>query len=144
VREHLTDSRLPENRFIYAQIPLTIGNRDSTAELFVYKNPKSSVSKLDPDNAKILLALDLERLGHVETLISVRGKELSLGFCSERAETADLIRRDSIELYEVMSSVGYKLTGTTSEVEPRSTPENAMLRLLLAANEPTLGLDIAV
>ncbi|MDR0819410.1 MAG: flagellar hook-length control protein FliK [Oscillospiraceae bacterium] len=143
IREQLTDTRMPDNKFIYAQIPLNINEHRTTAELYVYKNPKSGRTRIDPENANILLSLDLEKFGHIETLISVRGKELSLNFGAELEETVNSLKRESIGLYSVMKDVGFKLTGVSaSRIDSPSKPAEAMLKTLVSANKVSRGLDI--
>ena len=144
VREHIVNTREPDNRFIYAQIPLHINERRTTAELYVYKNPKSGKTRIDPENTKILLSLDFETFQHVEALISIHGKELSISFSSNREETVQVLRRESIALFSVMQSVGYKLTSIDASLtREKTTQMDAMLRLLVNANEAYHGLDIS-
>jgi hypothetical protein len=136
IRQQVVDNRLPENRFLYTQIPVIVNNQRSTAELYIYKNAGQGNGakrgkRLDPENVKILLGLDLERAGRVESLISIRGKEVTLKFDCSKSEVVSLVRRESPELYRAIASVGFKLTNVSaSELTTVTTPQSAMTALL--------------
>jgi hypothetical protein len=136
IRQQTVDNRAPENRFLYTQIPVIVNNQRSTAELYIYKNANQGNGakrgkRLDPENVKILLGLDLQKAGRVESLISIRGKEVTLKFDCSKSEVVSLVRRESPELYRAISSVGFKLTNVSAaELTTQTTPQSAMTALL--------------
>ena len=111
---------LREERLLCLQLPLLLGERQQTAELYVYNREKGG-RKLDPNHATVLLALNTEHLGRLEAFVQVRQKDISLKLEIGRAEAVNSVREQSGALAKLLASVGYRLTFTTIQHLIRQT-----------------------
>ncbi|MCL1829562.1 MAG: flagellar hook-length control protein FliK [Oscillospiraceae bacterium] len=146
--QKLTDHiRLLESldRFVYVQLPLQIGKERFSADLYVYKKDKGQTRRIDPDDVKILLALDLMHMGHLESFIEIKGKEVSLRFEVESEEIASAFKQNTAKLHELLHEAGYKFTNATVIMKNSETsPETALLRFLFFERSVNAGLDLTV
>lgn len=92
----------------YVPIPLKLNGNLGEADLYVLKRNKNK--KISPDDATVFLALDTINMGRVETLLSVSKKTISLNMRLEEKEYEDYIKTRFIDLYNMLSQNGYKLT----------------------------------
>jgi hypothetical protein len=92
----------------YIQIPLNIWNRNTTGEIYVLKRD-SKKRKIDPENATMLISLDTENLGQVDTFLNVNKKNISVSMRVEDNKLIEFIKGYHKELYKRMSEKGYKL-----------------------------------
>lgn len=97
------------NNVNYIQIPLLINDNKTTAELYVFNNRKKG-KHVNPENASILIALDLVNLGHIESLISVSKKTVSVNFKVERDELKKFISGNAEILKQALEARGYSLS----------------------------------
>ncbi|HYF83114.1 MAG TPA: flagellar hook-length control protein FliK [Clostridia bacterium] len=95
------------NNFI--QIPLMINSDTSTAKLYIFNEGKNC-KKINPDNATILIALDLKSLGHLESMIGVKGKAVNVTFRVENKSVGDIIEKQSLLLKNSLEGKGYSLS----------------------------------
>ena len=93
----------------FMQIPLMINSDTSTAKLYVFNEGKSG-KKINPDNATILIALDLKSLGHLESMIGVKGKAVNVTFRVENKSVGDIIEKQSFLLKNSLEGKGYSLS----------------------------------
>ncbi|MDF2840510.1 MAG: hypothetical protein K0Q99_1282 [Clostridia bacterium] len=92
----------------YLQIPLNINENKTTAEVYVFNNKKKS-NMINPENATILIALDLNKLGHLESLISVVKKDVNITFKVEKEEFRKAIKGAVVALKDALEARGYRL-----------------------------------
>lgn len=90
----------------YLQIPVQINENKTTAEIYVYKGNKRS-KNINPENATILIALDLDKLGHIESLISVYKKNVDITFKVEKEDLKAVISNSSQSLMTALEARGY-------------------------------------
>ncbi|MGE5633479.1 MAG: flagellar hook-length control protein FliK [Caulobacteraceae bacterium] len=93
----------------YLQIPLMMNENSATAKLYVFKGGKRS-RNIDPQNATILVALDLQNAGHIESLIGLQGNNVNITFRTEDKRTGDIIRKEAASLAESLQAKGYTLS----------------------------------
>ncbi len=130
------------NQFVYAQIPVQYGERQTTCELYVYPNKKGG-KRIDPENARILLALDLEHMGHVQSFVTIKGKEVGLQMETESDLTADFFKSRTASLHAMLGESGYKLTENRVGVLKREvSAENALLALADYESVRKSGFDL--
>ena len=132
-------------RFDCYQIPLQTGSQQQdTAELFVYRY-RGGKKSVDPDNIMILVGLDMQHMGRVETLIKTSGKSLGIEFNVEDMRLADDMRLDAAVLKDAVQQAGYSLLGiTVKELTSRTTVLNAEERFDKQADGSAGNLDIRV
>lgn len=82
--------------------------RANTAELFVYKH-KRYKKQMDPENIVILLGLDTENIGRVETMIKASGKNISLQFHVSKTDAFAEAKKLEKQLRQMMRAEGYHL-----------------------------------
>ena len=99
------------DQFVYMQLPVMLSDERKTAELYLFK--KKGGKKPDPENVNILLALDLENMGHWESLINFRNKDVSVRMeVAGEAEKA-YFSENTVLLHEMLAEAGFKLVNTS-------------------------------
>ena len=113
-------------RFDCYQIPLQNSQYQlSAAELYVYRY-RNGKKKVDPENILILLGLDTQYMGRVETLIKTNGKSLSIEFNLEDMRLSDEMQADTAGLEQTVNEAGYHLAGVSVKpLTSRTTVLNA-------------------
>lgn len=104
----LSDRTVP---FEYMQIPVDAHNGAyQTAELFVFRRQGKQNTAGDA-GFTILVALDTQHIGRVETLIKETGGSVSLEFRLEQLGTMEMFKRNENTLKDSVEAAGYRLTG---------------------------------
>lgn len=131
------------DRFVYMQVPVTIGEQRQNAELYIYKNNKKNGSRrIDPEDVKILLALDLQHMGHLEAFIEVKLRSVSLRLEVESDEVAEVFRGSTATLNELLDEIGYKFANSTCVTKKSETTiESALLALVSFEQLVSKGID---
>jgi hypothetical protein len=96
------------NNSTYVQIPLNISGYNTTGELYIMKKEKSK-KRIDPQNVVMLIALDTRNIGHIETLIDVKGKNVGINLRAEDQKIIDFLKENYRHLYGSLSEKGFKL-----------------------------------
>lgn len=127
------------------QIPFMINDQtQNTAELYVYENKNKSKSENGEEFA-ILIGLDTQYIGRVETLIKFQNKNVFLGFSLETDETLRSIKNSETKLAEAIESTGYHLVEmNASKLEKRTTVINAEEVLSKDATESNGNIDVRI
>ena len=119
------------DQFVCAQIPVQLDNQSTHADLYIYKRKKNGSSRIDPENVKILLALDLTHMGQLETMIEILGRDVSLRFEVESDDVANTLRQNTARIHRLLDDAGYKFAnGAFVTKQPDTTIETALLALL--------------
>jgi hypothetical protein len=92
----------------YLQIPINMNENKTTAEVYVFNDKKRS-NTINPENATILIALDLNKLGHIESLISVVKKNVNITFKVEKEDFKKIIKSAVEVLKHALEARGYSL-----------------------------------
>lgn len=117
----------------YMQLPLLINGDTSTAKLYVFKEGKRS-RQINPEDATVVVALDLKSLGHLESMIKVKGKTVNVTFRVESKEIGTVLEKNSNILKDALKEKGYSL----NPVRVVSTGQPfSLLSLEAAINEST-------
>ena len=113
------------DQFVYLQLPVQIGEERKTAELYLFK--KKGGKKLDPENVNILLALDLENMGHWEGLINFRNKDVSVRMEVAGPAQKDYFSEKTVLLHNLLDEAGFRLVSTDiKHTEQETTPLTAL------------------
>ncbi|NLO47895.1 MAG: flagellar hook-length control protein FliK [Clostridiales bacterium] len=132
------------NQFIYVQIPVTISDKNNIADMYIFRK-KQRIRKLDPENVSILLALDLPDIGHVESLIGIKGKEVSLRFDVSNDEMKAAFMQSTTEIYKMLAEIGYKLVNiSVFSGKEETRVETAMLYLIAHESGIPSGFDLTI
>ncbi len=108
LRENIDFIRQINQHNNYLQLPLIVNGEQSTADMYVFKDKKRG-KNIDPNNATILLALDLKSLGHLESLISVSQKTVNITFRIENMHISEILKNHSPALGSALEAKGYRL-----------------------------------
>lgn len=92
----------------YMQLPLLINGDTSTAKLYVFKEGRRS-RRINPEDATVVVALDLKSLGHLESMIKVKGRTVSVTFRVESKDIGTVLEKNSGMLREQLKEKGYSL-----------------------------------
>jgi hypothetical protein len=122
-------SQLNSSNVYYYQIPVNLAGRNTTAELFVMKREPGK-KKIDPNNSVLFISLDTDHLGRFESLIDVKGKNVTVNFRTEKQEINDFIKENIKYLYSGLSDSGYKLVDTRYALIDSATPPTKLEQVL--------------
>jgi len=92
----------------YIQIPLNINGTANNAELFIFKNPKKANAQRE--RLSVLIAIDYEHIGRVETFIDCAGKSVALQFRAIYPETLKLLNNNFGDLSAKFAADGVNIT----------------------------------
>ena len=116
------------DQFAYMQLPVQFGEERKTADLYLFKRKGSR--KPDPENVNILLALDLEHMGHWESLMNIRKKDVSIQMEVRGEREKEHFSENTVMLHEMLAEAGFKLVNTDiKHSEKETTPLTALLSL---------------
>jgi len=93
----------------FLQIPLLINDNTTAAKLYVFKDGKRE-KRIDPEDATVVVALDLMNLGHLESMIRVKGKTVDITFRTENKGIGGMIEKNIRMLKEALVEKGYYLS----------------------------------
>jgi DNA polymerase III delta prime subunit len=96
------------NNINYIQIPLQVNEQKTTADIYVYSGKKRSKA-INPENATILVALELQQLGHLESMITVNRKQVDITFKVEKEDFKKVIGSAAGLLSQSLEARGYSL-----------------------------------
>ncbi|GEM_PF-904486 len=93
----------------FLQIPLLINDNTTAAKLYVFKDGKRE-KRINPEDATVVVALDLMNLGHLESMIRVKGKTVDITFRTENKSIGSMIEKNILMLKEALGEKGYYLS----------------------------------
>lgn len=132
-------------RFDCYHIPLTTAQGDpSTAELYVYRQ-KRRRKEQQPDSYAVLIGLDTQHMGRVETMIRARGRSVTLEFRLEQQSLAGEFEEGAKALAPAIEQAGYHLGSiSVCPMAAKTTVLNAEDVLTGGRAADTGGLDIRI
>lgn len=131
-------------RFDCYQIPLQTSQQQTAAELYVYRY-RGGKKTVDPENILILLGLDTQYMGRVETLIKTNGKSLNIEFNIEDMRLGDEMKIDAVGLEQAVKESGYNLADiSVKQLAARTTVINAESRLEKEAGVSAGNVDVRI
>jgi len=129
-------------QFTYVQLPIQQGGWAQTAELYICRNNGRGGKRIDPENVRILLALDLEHMGHVQAFVTIRGKDVSMRLDVAHQQGADFFRSQTVALHGLLSESGYRLLENRVQVQSEAIALESALETLAGYEEREFGLDV--
>ena len=132
-------------RFDCYHIPLTTAQgTPSTAELYVYRQKRRKKDQA-PDSYAVLIGLDTQHMGRVETMIRARGRSVSLEFRLEQESLAGAFEEGAKALAPAIEQAGYSLGSiSVCPLAAKTTVLNAEDVLTEGHAADTGGLDIRI
>jgi len=115
-------------QFVYMQLPVQLSEEKKSADLYVFK--RKGRKNADPDNVNILLAIDLEFMGHWEALVNIKNKEVSIQMEVPGQSEKDHFNSNTVLLHNMLDEAGFKLVSTNIKFsEEETTPLTALTTL---------------
>jgi len=115
------------DQFVYMQLPVTLGDERKSAELYLFK--KKGGKRVDPDNVNILLAIDLQHMGHWEALLNIRNREVSVKMDVPGVSEKDFFSAHTVLLHNMLAEADFKLVNTNisyADEDEQVTPLTAL------------------
>ena len=115
-------------QFVYMQMPVQLADERKAADLYVFK--RKGGKRADPDNVNILLAIDLEYMGHWEALVNIKNKDVSIQMEVPSKAEKDHFNENTVLLHNMLDDAGFKLVSTNIKFsEKETTPLTALSTL---------------
>jgi len=112
-------------QFVYIHLPVQLSEEKRAADLYVFK--RKGGKRADPDNVNILLAIDLEFMGHWEALVNIKNKDVSIQMEVPGAAEKDHFNANTVLLHNMLDEAGFKLVSTNIKFsEEETTPLTAL------------------
>jgi len=116
------------DQFVYMQIPVQLADERKAADLYVFK--RKGGKRADPDNVNILLAIDLENMGHWEALVNIKQKDVSIQMEVPGKAEKEHFNENTVLLHNMLDDAGYKLVSSSIKFsEKETTPLTALTTL---------------
>lgn len=131
--------------FEHMQIPFAGKEGEHrTAELYVFRR-KNGRNNTAEAGRSILLALDTDHMGRVETLIREESGSIALEFRLQKPDVSETFKKHSAPLKAAVESAGYRLSGMRfAGLEKRTTVLNAGEMVPLDAGSAPHGIDVQI
>ena len=132
-------------RFEHMQIPIAFKEGEHrTAELFVFRR-KNGRKGGAAAGRSILVALDTDHMGRVETLIREESGSISLEFRLQNPDMTENFKQHSEPLRKTVEAAGYRLSGMRfAGLEKKTTVLNAGEMAPLDAGSVSHGIDVQI
>ena len=104
------------DKYTFAQFPLSLSNQDTNSELYVYTN-KKSLNK-DKKDISVLLHLDMDNLGSTDIHVQLNGNKVTTRFYMEDNRSVNTVSMNIDQLEEKFNKLGLSLN---SEVVKRES-----------------------
>lgn len=114
-------NQMNSSNIMYYQMPVSLAGHNTTAELYVMKRQKNK-KKIDPHNTVMFISLDTKNIGRIETLLDVKGKNITVNLRTESKDIINFIKGQVKELYKGIDACGYKLANIRYAVIDSATP----------------------
>ncbi len=96
----------------YVQLPLSIFSQNATGELYMLKRG-AKTKKLDPSNMTVLLSLETNNIGRVDTLLSIDKKNIITNFRLEDTQVFPVLKEYHKQLFNSLLEKGFRLVDFT-------------------------------
>lgn len=96
----------------YVQLPLSIFSQNATGELYMLKKG-AKTKKLDPSNMTVLLSLETNNIGRVDTLLSIDKKNIITNIRLEDTKVFPVLKEYHTQLYNSLLDKGFRLVDFT-------------------------------
>jgi len=137
-------NQLSHSNMLYYQLPINLSGFRTTAELYVMKR-QADKKRIDPHDTVMFVSLDTEHLGRIETLLDVKGVNVSIGIRTEKAQINDFVKENIRYLYAGLAESGYKLANINYTLIDKPSSPMKQEKLLSKMIEPDhIKLDMRI
>lgn len=132
------------DNFYYCQIPFQVNEEKNTAELYVFERNRGRKDG-EAENVTVLIALETQNIGRVESVMRAAGEKLSVEFRVETDRIADYLLAGKDEFSTAMEQGGFQIEEVrVRRMDEPVTPLNAMKVLDKAPEVNIRGIDIQI
>lgn len=124
------------------EVPVSYGDSQEKAWLKIFKRNSGGKRSID-DNYKVVIDLDLEKLGKVRSEVTMIGKSLQLDFLSPNENSLEALKQNSSELSErfkelnLNTALGFKMKNLKNEMDleekTTATPQASKSKIDISA-----------
>ncbi len=130
-------------QFFYFQIPVRFENQKNTAELYIFE--RNSRSKATREQSSVLIALETQNLGRVETMLKCEGNSLEVNFRLDSEAFSGYLKKEAASLKQSLAESGFQIKSMQfGLIEKKTTPLNAQELFSRESRLPAAGLDIQI
>lgn len=132
------------DNFYYCQVPFQMNNEKNTAELYVFQRNRGKEDG-EAEHVTVLIALDTQNIGRVESVMRAAGESLSIEFRVETDRVEAYLSSARDEFAADMEEGGFHIDQVTvRKIDEPITPLNAMKVLEKAPEVNIRGIDIQI
>lgn len=130
-------------QFFYFQLPVRFENQKSTAELYVFE--RNSKAKSNRELSTILIALETQNLGRVETMLRCEGTSLDISFRLNTESFSNYLKDKASDLKQALAESGFQIKNLQfGLIQTKTTLLNAQELFSKENHFPAVGLDIQI
>ncbi|NLT17240.1 MAG: hypothetical protein GXY11_06435, partial [Clostridiales bacterium] len=112
-------------QFTYLQIPVMLREKGTTAELYVFRR-NGKGKPVDPGATVVMIVLDTEHMGRVETVVRAEDKNVQLKMRVRDRRVAQMLEEKAALMDRALEETGFRLTQMSCRVaDAPVTPECA-------------------
>lgn len=132
------------NNTAYYQIPLNISGYKTTGELYVLKREQTR-KRIDPRDVTMFISLDTQNIGRIETVIDIKGKNVSMNLRAEEQQIIEFIKENYKDLYNSLVGKGYRLVDVKYRlIEDETNPVNMERNIKKELDSGRYSLDMRI
>ena len=124
--EHLQLLNLPArdpDPHLYLQLPVRFGEEGTTVDLRVFYSEQEGQRKIDPENVRLVMRLDLTHLGKVEVDLRIANRIVDCRIDVDDEAQRALFNAGSDDLKAGLEGSGYQVRKLGCEVRPAQSEE---------------------
>ena len=117
----------------YVEFPVEFPNCTTTAKLCIMRRKRQK--HINNDNMTACLALELQNMGYLESVVNLRQKTVYIDIKAESAEMADFIKGYYKQIYDALSEKGYRLADINSHTNEKGAGNINESKYIYADND---------
>lgn len=130
-------------QFFYFQIPVQFEKQKSTAELYIFE--RSAKSQNNRELSTILIALETQHLGRVETMLRCEGASLDINFRLNSESFSNYLKDKASDLKQALAESGFQVKNLQfGLIQTKTSLLNAQELFSKESRFPAVGLDIQI
>lgn len=116
MRQNLNFMNQLNQQMIYAQMPITLSNRQTNSELYIYADKRKLQQK--KDSISVMLHLDMDHLGATDVKVTLTGSNVHARFYLNDQESVDIVADNMKMLAGQLADRGFSLTNEVVKRQP--------------------------
>lgn len=131
-------------QFTYLQFPVMLREKESTAELYVFRRDGRG-KPIEPGATVVMLSLDTQHMGRVESVVRAENRSVHIRMRVENERVAKMFESKAAILDRELAQAGYSLTRMACSVaDAPATPQDAREIAVNLLRDGTRRLDVVI